>query len=101
MLRFRGTDLVEFCLPQKPMIGDDEDDENTICDSVEVIEGGYIAAKRALSGVIYLWKSDSTILDMKKKSVNVTPTYILNWSSTDNYYMDISSSNEHFTLRFF
>ncbi|XP_050420946.1 leucine-rich repeat and WD repeat-containing protein 1-like [Adelges cooleyi] len=58
-----------------------------VIDCIEVVNGSWIATKVALHGVIYIFNLETVLANMNNNKCVVQPTYILNWSDTDNYFM--------------
>ncbi|XP_050543861.1 leucine-rich repeat and WD repeat-containing protein 1-like isoform X1 [Daktulosphaira vitifoliae] len=58
-----------------------------VIDSVEVISGSWIITKVALHGVMYIFNLESALSKINNDKCIIEPTYVLNWSDSDNYFM--------------
>ncbi|XP_069674110.1 leucine-rich repeat and WD repeat-containing protein 1-like isoform X2 [Periplaneta americana] len=61
--------------------------EPQLVDSIEMVGQSTVATKCALHGVIYLWNLTSAI--QGDAVTTVQPTHVLQWSDTDNYFMNM------------
>jgi hypothetical protein len=80
--------MLKFQFPRKYM---QNTSEPQLVDSLQVVQDGVIATKCALHGVIYLWDLMATLSARgdDQGAIAVTPIRVLNWSNTDNYFMNI------------
>ncbi|KAL4120042.1 hypothetical protein QTP88_012788 [Uroleucon formosanum] len=82
----QDQELLDFELPKNPNEMYKDQNENVI-DSIEIVKDSWIATKVALHGVIYIFNLDAALSKTKNNKCSVKPTYILQWSDTDNYFM--------------
>lgn len=82
----QDQELIDFELPKNPNEMYKDQNENVI-DSIEIVKDSWIATKAALHGVIYIFDLEATLSKTKNNKCLVKPTYILQWSDTDNYFM--------------
>ncbi|CAI6344430.1 unnamed protein product [Macrosiphum euphorbiae] len=85
----QDQELLDFELPKNPNEMYKDQNENVI-DSIEIVKDSWIATKVALHGVIYIFNLDAALSKTKNNKCLVKPTYILQWSDTDNYFMSCS-----------
>jgi len=64
-----------------------KDQNENVIDSIEIVKDSWIATKVALHGVIYIFNLEAALSKTKDNKCLVKPTYILQWSDTDNYFM--------------
>jgi len=67
-----------------------KDQNENVIDSIEIVKDSWIATKVALHGVIYIFNLDAALSKTKDNKCLVKPSYILQWSDTDNYFMSCS-----------
>ncbi|KAJ4449327.1 hypothetical protein ANN_00725 [Periplaneta americana] len=70
--------------------------EPQLVDSIEMVGQSTVATKCALHGVIYLWNLTSAI--QGDAVTTVQPTHVLQWSDTDNYFMNMGCHPGQFLL---
>ena len=64
--------------------------KHKIVDSIEVLDNDLIACKYALHGTIYIWDLRNLIRNNPDQTCfQFTPLYILKWSDTDNFYLNM------------
>lgn len=93
-------EIIDIELPKNPNDSYKDHNENII-DSIEVVNGSWIATKVALHGVIYVFNLEETVSKVKDNKCTVKPAYVLEWSDTDNFYMSCGVGLSMFVSFFF